>query len=124
MHGDSSWMPSVGADERRGQLRHTADPMSDDELTRLALAADADPDLDGAVPLWQLLGASHGAPLPEWYMPAPMTRARPVRGWRRRAIVLVVASLLAIDAYGLCNTYGDLGPHSSEAPGQVAPPAP
>ncbi len=100
------------------------DETDDDELTRLALAADSDPPLDDAVPLSQLLGSSPDAPLPSWYMPQPMVRPRPVRGWRRRAIVLVVASFLAIDAYGLCNTYGDLAPHSSEAPAPVAPPAP
>jgi hypothetical protein len=101
-----------------------AGEISDEELTRLALAADPDPRLDDAVPLWQLLGGSHDPPLPHWYMPAPMTGPRRVRGWRRRAIVLVVVSFLAIDAYGLCNTYGDLAPHSSDAPAQVAPAAP
>jgi hypothetical protein len=98
--------------------------ISDDALTRLALAADPDPRLDDAVPIWQLLGEPQDAALPQWYMPSPMPRPRAVRGWRRRAIVLVVASFLAIDAYGLCNTYGDLAPHSSDAPAQVAPPAP
>ena len=74
--------------------------------------------------LWQVLGTSDATPLPQWYMPSPMSRPRPVRGWRRRAIVVVVASFLAIDAYGLCNTYGDLAPHSSDVPAAVAPPAP
>jgi hypothetical protein len=29
-----------------------------------------------------------------------------VHGWRRHVVILVVVAFLAIDAYGLCNTYG------------------
>jgi hypothetical protein len=114
----------VSANGTRSPQIEPEDEISDAELTRLALAADPEPALDGAVPLWEVLGGSPDAPLPQWYMPAPMTHPRRVRGWRRRAIVLVIASFLAIDAYGLCNTYGDLVPHASEAPAQVAPLAP
>src|SRR3954470_9639226 len=87
-------------------------PVEDDELTRQALDADPDVALDDAVPLATMLGASAGDSLPLWYMPTPMPRRRRVRGWRRHAIVLIVASFVAIDAYGLCNTYGDLSPQT------------
>ncbi|MGQ0802657.1 MAG: hypothetical protein ACT4PI_02155 [Actinomycetota bacterium] len=84
-------------------------PMDDDELTALALAADPDPVVDdAAVCLSNLLGSPATRLLPEWYMPAPMGPSRPVRGWRRGVVLLVVASLLMITAAGLCNTYGQL----------------
>jgi hypothetical protein len=84
--------------------------MTDDELCAAALAADPDTIVsDDAVCLWELTG--YGAqPLPEWYMPAPMGGS--LWGWRRHFarfnIALIIASFLAINAYGLCNTYGQL----------------
>lgn len=60
-----------------------------------------------AVPIDAFLGSSVG-PLPEWYMP-PVT-ARRVRGLPRVAILTVVGAFLAIEAAGLCNTYGQLLP--------------
>ena len=86
-------------------------PLTDDELCALALAADPDAPLaDDAVALAEML--EPGAPrlLPEWYMPAPMGGAPPLRGWRRRVVLLVIAAFLTITAYGLCNTYGQF-PH-------------
>jgi len=84
-------------------------PLSDAELSALALAADPDPALgDDAVPLAEVLGPGGPRLLPEWYMPAPMGRAGPLRGWRRRVVLLVIASFLLITAAGLCNTYGQL----------------
>jgi hypothetical protein len=83
---------------------------TDAELSEAALAADPDTAVaDDAVCLWDITG--HGAqPLPEWYMPAPMGGV--LAGWRRRfarcTVALVIASFLAINAYGLCNTYGQL----------------
>ena len=44
--------------------------------------------------------------LPDWYMPTPAGGV--IRGWRRAVAVLIIAAFLAITAYGLCNTYGDL----------------
>ena len=84
--------------------------MTDDELCAAAL--DADPETvvaDDAVCFWDLTG--HGVqPLPAWYMPAPMGGS--LRGWRscvaRFNVALIIASFLAINAYGLCNTYGQL----------------
>jgi hypothetical protein len=82
------------------------EPLSDEELTAVALAADPDPSLDAdAVSFWELTGAGPDQRLPEWYMPTPVG-GRPVRGWRRRLVILLIASFLLIDAYGLCNIYG------------------
>lgn len=84
--------------------------MTDDELCVAAMEADPDSIVpEGAVCLWDLTG--HAAqPLPAWYMPAPMGGT--LSGWRRRFarfnVALIVASFLAINAYGLCNTYGQI----------------
>jgi hypothetical protein len=80
-------------------------PLSDEELSELALAADPDPSLDDAVSFWEATGARPGDRLPRWYMPTPVG-GRPVRGWRRRLVIFLIISFLLIDAYGLCNTYG------------------
>ncbi|HUF85433.1 MAG TPA: hypothetical protein VMQ81_12675 [Acidimicrobiia bacterium] len=86
-----------------------ASSVSDDELTALALAADPDVEMDDdAVCLADLLDSPAPRLLPEWYMRAPMGPARPLRGWRRGVVLLVVASFLLITAAGLCNTYGQL----------------
>jgi hypothetical protein len=88
--------------------------VTDDELTALALAADPDAVVAAdAVCLWDLLGSSGrtGARglLPEWYMPATLDGARPVRKrWHRRVALMVIVSFLLIDAFGLCITYGTL----------------
>ena len=76
--------------------------MTDEELTRLALAAAADvePGPD-AVPI--RVDATTEL-LPSWYMPASAGHAEP--GWRRRVALFVVGSILAINAAGLCVTYG------------------
>ena len=83
--------------------------ISEEELAALALAADPDAPLDDdAVCLAEALGQRAPRLLPEWYMPAPMGGAAPLRGWRRRVIGLVIAAFLLITAYGLCNTYDQL----------------
>ena len=83
--------------------------ISDAELAALALDANPDVELgDDARPLRDLDGFAPEAHLPNWYMPTPMARRHVVRGWRRRAIWLVIAAFVTIDTYGLCNTYGDL----------------
>ncbi len=84
--------------------------LTDDELCALALAADPDTELDDdAVSLWDLVGSGSDHALPEWYMPAPMGGRRLMRGWHRIPVALIIASFLAINAFGLCNTYGQLG---------------
>lgn len=85
--------------------------MTDDELTLLALAADPDAPLaEDAVPIWALgLDADQGpALLPDWYMPAPSGGVAAGPGWRRRVALLIIVSFLAINAAGLCSTYGHI----------------
>jgi hypothetical protein len=101
------------ASDARGVPSAMAGPevFTDDELTELALAGDPDTAVPcDAVPLGQLLGAGAGGELlPEWYMPAPMSGNRVLRGWRRCIVLLIVASFVLLNAYGLCSTYGDVG---------------
>jgi hypothetical protein len=94
--------PDVGMPER----------LADDELASLAVAAGrSDPVGADAVSVWEFLGTEALGALPSWYMPAPMGMRR-FRGWRRGVVrctvFSVVASFVAINAYGLCNTYGQL----------------
>jgi hypothetical protein len=82
-------------------------PLSDAELTALALAADPHAPLsDDAVPLSVHLAQFAGA-LPQWYMPAAMTRSG--HRWRLPVVVAIISAFLLIEALGLCNTYGQLG---------------
>lgn len=85
----------------------TDTPLSDEELCRLALAADPTAPLsDDAIP-WSLhLAEFAGAALPGWYM-APAT-ARGGRRWRTPIVVTVISAFLLIEALGLCNTFGQL----------------
>ena len=89
----------------------TLEPLTDDELTALALAADPDVEMgEDAVSVWDLAEPEADADLlPAWYMPSPMTRSRLLHGWRRTVVLLVIASFLLINAYGLCSTYGWVG---------------
>ena len=75
----------------------------------MALAADPDTALDAdAVCVWDFLDA-HGPPmLPEWYMPPSIGIPRVRPGWRRVLAVVTILAFIAIDAYGLCSTYGQL----------------
>jgi hypothetical protein len=83
--------------------------LTDDELWALAVAADPDVALDDdAVCMWDVIGSGTDQVLPGWYMPSPMRGAPLLHGWRRRVIFLIIISFLAITAYGLCNTYGQL----------------
>jgi hypothetical protein len=92
----------------RDALDRASGALSDEDLTALALAADPDtPIADDAVPLSELTGTTTRGPLPEWYMPAA-SGGQLLTGWRRVPPVLVVGSLLAINACGLCITYGRL----------------
>jgi hypothetical protein len=90
------------------------EPLSDEELTALALAGDPDAPLAAdAVPLSMLAVADAEGDeqlLPDWYMPAPMPGARRLTGWRRRVAISVIVSFVLIDAAGLCSTYGVLVP--------------
>jgi hypothetical protein len=83
--------------------------ISNEELTRLALAADPDIALPpDAISIWEVFGRAEEALLPPWYMPG--SARRPVRGrrWKRLVVVALIIAFLAIDAYGLCSTYGSI----------------
>ena len=90
---------------------HRVDLLTDEELGALALAADPDAEVeDGAVSVWDLERDDDGDDLlPAWYMPSPMVGSRLLHGWRRTVALLVIASFLLINAYGLCSTYGWVG---------------
>jgi len=76
--------------------------ISDDELAALAMAADPDAALADDAVAWSGAAPVHEL-LPAWYMP-PAAR---VGGRRRRIMVgLLVASFVAVNAAGLCVTYG------------------
>jgi hypothetical protein len=80
-------------------------PISDDELTALALAADPADELGPdavALPLYR--GLPSGS-LPLSYMPPAMARAV---GWRVPVLIGLVLSFLLIDVAGLCFTYGSI----------------
>jgi hypothetical protein len=79
--------------------------VSDEELAAEALAADPQPDLEGALPFDDVVGNHAADALPAWYMPSPMPGARLV-GWRRNVVCTFVLALLVIEAFGLCTTYG------------------
>jgi hypothetical protein len=85
------------------------EPLSDDELAALALAADPEVAVDpDAISLWDLAGSDGSSSLPQWYMPAPAGGARQVRDWRRWVIPVMIAAFVIINAYGLCSTYGQV----------------
>lgn len=85
--------------------------ISEDELAAEALAAApvdvADPD---AVSWWDLTGQGHLGLLPAWYMPSPRLGSRRVVGWKRVVLWSLVLTFLAINAAGLCSTYGRVLP--------------
>jgi hypothetical protein len=88
----------------------TTETFTDEELTELALAADPDaPPAEDAVPFNDLYGEPSLQLLPSWYMPAP-TRFNNGRHrtLKRIAVVLIVIAFLALNAYGLCSTYGKI----------------
>lgn len=79
---------------------------TDEELTALALAADPDAPVDpDAVPL-SVYPEPGPNSLPVAYMPPAMSGVG--RGWRVPVAVLIILAFLAVDAVGLCITYGTL----------------
>ena len=84
----------------------TESPISDEELTAMALAADPEIDLDSEAVPWSAEEDDGDGLLPGWYMPVPVTGRR---GWVPRvAAALVIVSFLVINALGFCITYGHL----------------
>lgn len=101
---------TVGRVVNGTDVQGLAEPISDDELTMLALAADPDTEVDDdAVPLTEVTAAGSDGLLPDWYMPSPTGGGPRLTGWRRRVVLLIIASFLLINAYGLCSTYGHIG---------------
>lgn len=91
-----------------GQVPWPDGPLTETELTELALSADPDapPDPD-ALPMALYLGQEPGL-LPEWYMPAPMLRR--AGAWRVPVVLAIVGAFLIIEALGLCSTFGPVVP--------------
>lgn len=80
----------------------TAAPISDEELERQALEASPDAVVPDDAVAWSPTGRD---PLiADWYMPAPAATRRDLR--TRVVTGVVVASIVAINAAGLCVTYG------------------
>jgi hypothetical protein len=83
--------------------------VTEDELAEAALAADPEAVVpDDAMSLWDLSSAGEEPLLPQWYMPAPMTGSSGARRWWRWVAILLIVAFLAIEAYGLCSTYGEV----------------
>jgi hypothetical protein len=99
---------SYGDDTLGTRLEEDLLPLTDAELTELALASEPGrPPAVDAVPLAAYLDEEPGL-LPLWYMPSPMTRIRP--RWRTPVVVAIVAAFVAIEAFGLCSTFGQVVP--------------
>lgn len=88
------------------------DEVGDEELSALALAGDPDTVVgDDAQSLWDLIAQDDGTlpgGLPDWYMPPVSAGPRQHPRWRRRVALMIICAFLAVDAYGLCSTYGYL----------------
>jgi hypothetical protein len=80
-------------------------PISDEELTELALACDPDQPLGSdAIAMGDYLNGQAVGLLPEWYM-APVMKRHLRRGPQLVALI-VIGAFLFIEAVGLCSTYG------------------
>lgn len=81
-------------------------PISDEELERLALAADPRAPLDADAQPWRGSLLWPRTLLPDWYMPLP---AAAHRGKGTRIVVgVLVTGFLIVGAFGLCITSGFL----------------
>jgi hypothetical protein len=101
---------TVDAPVDRTDTAQMEDPLTDEELTSLAMAADPDAPLsDDAIPLSvhlaQIAGFA-GAALPQWYMAS--ATARGGQRWRLPVVIAIVSAVLLIEALGLCNTFWQL----------------
>ena len=96
--GDRPYLDPVWVDETGDGL------ISDEELATLALSADPNQEIDpDAVPI-EIYPAESLGFLPLSYMPPVMAGVS--ARWRTPIVVLLVVAFLAIDAVGLCMTYG------------------
>ena len=78
-------------------------PITDEELTLLALAADPHAPLDPDAAAWDGAVLHQRGLLPDWYMPTPAARRGPLP---RAVVIVLVAGFLVINAFGLCVTSG------------------
>ena len=89
------------------QTTDEVEPFSDEELCELALGADPDQPLDAdAIPL-AFSDARNFDLLPHWYMPPVMWSGGTCR-WRKAVIIVIVATLVTIEALGLCSVFGQV----------------
>ncbi len=82
------------------------EPFSDEELTELALAADPDQPLDADAIPFAFSDAGNFDLLPHWYMPPVMSSGG--TRWRKTVILVIVATLITIEALGLCSVFGQV----------------
>ena len=94
-----------GTVQEVGPQPEVDEPISLDELTAFALAADPDAPLPPDATPFDKPG-SDASLLPAWYMPVPHAVGRS----RRKALIalVIIVALLLINALGLCITYGRL----------------
>jgi hypothetical protein len=79
--------------------------LTDEELTRQALAAEPNLVLDDdTLPLFD--PDERGGLLPGWYMPTAVAHSS--RRSKRAVVVLLIVALLLVVASGFCITYGAL----------------
>ena len=84
-------------------------PLTDDELTALAMAEPFEPVASAdAVNYWDVVAPQDLGLLPSWYMPSPSAGPRRLHGWRANVAYGVAGSIIALNAAGLCITYGHL----------------
>lgn len=85
--------------------------VDDAELEAEALAAaPVDEVPDDAVSWWDVVAPNDLGLLPTWYMPTAPAGARRLVGWKRTLAWALVLMFLAINAAGLCSTYGRVVP--------------
>jgi hypothetical protein len=81
------------------------------ELAAEALAAAPIDDVpDDAVSWWDVVGPADLGLLPPWYMPTASAGSRRLVGWKRALAWTLILMFLAINAAGLCSTYGRVLP--------------
>lgn len=80
--------------------------ITDAELTALALADEGEPQLgENAVPIFLDIG-HYQSMLSAWYMPPTSTRH--ISGWRKPVVLGIVATLVVLEALGLCSIFGQV----------------
>ncbi|HMJ75415.1 MAG TPA: hypothetical protein VK507_05555 [Iamia sp.] len=91
----------------------TPDDLSvdDAELEAEALAAEPVDEVDDdAVSWWDVVTPTDLGLLPSWYMPTAAAGSRRLEGWKRALAWSLILMFLAINAAGLCSTYGRVVP--------------